>query len=158
MLIIQHIQTLIGTLPDGKFGLNTRYALVNLLKPNYFQNKFKETKFEEILQQDASEIKGKDLLEFRKQVGNKGIEKMFKLGSEYLDEFTQKELVNQSAKDYGLNSKDLDAIIAVESGGNINAVSPSGPMGIMQLSHWIYGNNQYGGAINPFNPEQAIDR
>jgi soluble lytic murein transglycosylase-like protein len=70
--------------------------------------------------------------------------------------------VRTAVEDYDVSGHLLNAIIVNESKGMQNAVSPTGALGISQLTYGIYGSSAavkaFGSAINPFVPEQAIDR
>lgn len=61
--------------------------------------------------------------------------------------------IRRAATDYHLDASLLHAVIATESGFNVNAVSKKGAMGLMQL---MPETAQRFGAINPFDPEQNI--
>ena len=73
-----------------------------------------------------------------------------------------KGYVQDASQNHEVSSDLLNSIIVIESKGMQNAVSPTGALGISQLTYGIYGSNSaikaFGDAINPFNPEQAIDR
>lgn len=63
-------------------------------------------------------------------------------------------LVNHIARNYGLDSALLHAVISVESKYNPNAVSPQGARGMMQL---MPRTAKRYGVTNAFDPAQNID-
>jgi soluble lytic murein transglycosylase-like protein len=62
--------------------------------------------------------------------------------------------VDAAASKYGIDPKLVQAVIQVESGGNPQAVSRAGAMGLMQL---MPANVQEEGVGDPFDPAQNID-
>lgn len=74
-----------------------------------------------------------------------------------LGDFTP--LIDRSAANYGLPQDLWREVIRTESSGNPYAVGTSGEKGLAQLMPLIYGkSDQLGDAIDPFNPEQNLDR
>ena|SRR5579883_2104645 len=63
-------------------------------------------------------------------------------------------LAQQSATKYGLDPNLLSAVIHVESGGDPNAVSKAGAMGLMQLMPSSVADAEIS---DPFDPAQNID-
>lgn len=63
-------------------------------------------------------------------------------------------LIRRAARQYGLQSELLHAVIAVESGYDPHARSPKGAGGLMQL---MPGTARRYGVANAFDPEQNID-
>jgi hypothetical protein len=63
-------------------------------------------------------------------------------------------LVNEAARRYGLEADLLAAVIAVESGYRVNAVSPKGAQGLMQL---MPGTARELAVTDAFDPAQNID-
>lgn len=63
-------------------------------------------------------------------------------------------LIQRAARQYGLQSELLHAVIAVESGYDPQARSPKGAGGLMQL---MPGTAKRYGVANAFDPEQNID-
>lgn len=61
-------------------------------------------------------------------------------------------LINKAAKRFGLSPSLLGAVAQAESGGNVNAVSPMGAIGVMQLMP----STAAGLGVNPYDPEQNI--
>lgn len=76
--------------------------------------------------------------------------------SEYLAAY--EDFIDDASARYGVPRSWLAAVMIIESGGRPDAKSPTGCKGVMQLSRWIYGANQYGPTIDPYDPAQAIDR
>jgi soluble lytic murein transglycosylase-like protein len=70
--------------------------------------------------------------------------------------------VATAGKRHGVSTDLLNAVIVIESKGVENAVSPTGALGVSQLTYGIYGSpgavKAFGSAINPFVPGAAIDR
>ncbi|MEY2341757.1 lytic transglycosylase domain-containing protein [Acidithiobacillus sp. IBUN Pt1247-S3] len=62
-------------------------------------------------------------------------------------------IVKTAAKQYGLSTALLNAVIRVESGFNAGAVSNKGAMGLMQL---MPATASRFGVQNPFNPQENI--
>jgi len=63
------------------------------------------------------------------------------------------ELVERVAREEGVDEALVRAVVQVESGGNPNAVSPRGAMGLMQL---MPRTAEAMGVSNPFDPEQNL--
>ncbi len=63
-------------------------------------------------------------------------------------------IVEEKSKKYGLDVKLIKEMIREESGWNVNAVSPKGAMGIMQL---MPSTALLMGVKNPFDPNENID-
>lgn len=63
-------------------------------------------------------------------------------------------LVNEAAQRYGLEADLLAAVIAVESGYRVNAISPKGAQGLMQL---MPGTARELAVSDAFDPAQNID-
>lgn len=63
------------------------------------------------------------------------------------------ELVARIAREEGMDEALVRAVVQVESGGNPNAVSPKGAMGLMQL---MPHTAEAMGVGNPFDPEQNL--
>ncbi len=71
--------------------------------------------------------------------------------------FSREELekiVDEKAKIYGIDAKLIKEIIKEESNWNVNAISPKGAMGIMQL---MPSTALLLGVKNPFDPKENID-
>lgn len=66
--------------------------------------------------------------------------------------------INAAADRYGIPQNIFQSVIQTESGGNAYEVSPAGAKGLGQLMPIIYRANEYGGAIDPFNPRDNLDR
>lgn len=66
--------------------------------------------------------------------------------------------INNAADRYGIPQNIFQSVIKTESSGNAYAVSPAGAKGLGQLMPIIYRANEYGGAIDPFNPRDNLDR
>jgi murein DD-endopeptidase MepM/ murein hydrolase activator NlpD len=62
-------------------------------------------------------------------------------------------LITQAAQAAGLPSALVAAVVQTESGGNTQAVSPSGAKGLMQL---MDGTATHYGVTNPFDPQQNL--
>ena len=63
-------------------------------------------------------------------------------------------LIQRAAQENGLDPEQLRALIGIESGGDPNAVSPKGAMGMMQL---MPGTAREMGVTDPNDPEQNIN-
>ncbi len=63
------------------------------------------------------------------------------------------ELVARVSQEEGVDEALVRAVVQAESGGNPNAVSPKGAMGLMQL---MPQTAQAMGVQNPFDPEQNL--
>ncbi|MCS6831649.1 MAG: lytic transglycosylase domain-containing protein [Armatimonadota bacterium] len=63
------------------------------------------------------------------------------------------ELIARVAREEGVDEALVRAVVQVESGGNPNAVSPKGAMGLMQL---MPRTAEAMGVDNPFDPEQNL--
>lgn len=63
------------------------------------------------------------------------------------------ELIARVAQEEEVDEALVRAVVQVESGGNPNAVSPKGAMGLMQL---MPGTAEAMGVSNPFDPEQNL--
>ncbi|MGC8782901.1 MAG: lytic transglycosylase domain-containing protein [Armatimonadota bacterium] len=63
------------------------------------------------------------------------------------------ELIARVAQEEGVDEALVRAVVRAESGGNPNAVSPKGAMGLMQL---MPGTAEAMGVSNPFDPEQNL--
>ncbi|MFH1054034.1 MAG: lytic transglycosylase domain-containing protein [Candidatus Woesearchaeota archaeon] len=104
-----------------------------------------------------------------KTQGRKGVASQLGI-EDYQDKFGQqmeqniksyKPLILEAAAKYDVPPEHIEAILIHESGGASNSVSTSRHecLGPMQLSRWLYKDSEdFGPAINPFDPEQAIDR
>lgn len=72
--------------------------------------------------------------------------------------------IDNAISQYPSVPKDLlTALLVQESGGQTNAVSGTGALGVAQLTSWVYGDSskvvtQFGSAVNPLDPAQAILR
>lgn len=66
---------------------------------------------------------------------------------------TISELITRVAQEEGVDEALVRAVVQVESGGNPNAVSPKGAMGLMQL---MPRTAEAMGVNNPFDPEQNL--
>ena len=81
-----------------------------------------------------------------------------KLAPSYIDSSYSREelekIVNEKSAHYGVDAKLIKEIIKEESNWNINAVSPKGAMGIMQL---MPSTALLMGVTNPFDPVANID-
>ncbi|MCS7308828.1 MAG: lytic transglycosylase domain-containing protein [Armatimonadota bacterium] len=63
------------------------------------------------------------------------------------------ELIERIAQEEGVDAALVRAVVQVESGGNPNAVSPKGAMGLMQL---MPRTAEAMGVRDPFDPEQNL--
>lgn len=63
------------------------------------------------------------------------------------------ELIERIAQEEGVDQALVRAVVQVESGGNPNAVSPKGAMGLMQL---MPRTAEAMGVQDPFDPEQNL--
>ena len=63
------------------------------------------------------------------------------------------EIVSRTAREFALPESLLKAVVQVESGGNVRAVSPKGAQGLMQL---MPGTARELGVSDPFDPEQNV--
>lgn len=63
------------------------------------------------------------------------------------------ELIARVAREEGVDESLVRAVVQAESGGNPNAVSPKGAMGLMQL---MPRTAEAMGVSNPFDPEQNL--
>lgn len=157
--------------PETEEVAYRRYLFYEALKETGIKNLKDLNNYEaavEMFGQDPRTWTGEQFAEYRKIYGTKWLEKFLNLkhGNAILDSnlnFRERlnlyeDLINKSAKNYGLNPDDLKALISVESNGHWSASSGTGSLGMMQLTSWIYWKNKYGGEINPFNPEESIDR
>lgn len=63
------------------------------------------------------------------------------------------ELIVRVAREEGVDEALVRAVVQAESGGNPNAVSPKGAMGLMQL---MPRTAEAMGVSNPFDPEQNL--
>jgi soluble lytic murein transglycosylase-like protein len=68
-------------------------------------------------------------------------------------EFAYLAMVHRVARHYSVESKLVMAIIASESGGDPNAVSPAGAVGLMQLMPETAADL----GVDPWDPEQNVD-
>jgi soluble lytic murein transglycosylase-like protein len=66
---------------------------------------------------------------------------------------TISELIARVAQEEGVDAALVRAVVQAESGGNPNAVSPRGAMGLMQL---MPRTAEAMGVSNPFDPEQNL--
>jgi soluble lytic murein transglycosylase-like protein len=66
---------------------------------------------------------------------------------------TTADLIEKAARKYGLPPEFVRAVVAAESGYQVNAVSPKGAIGLMQLMPATA--RQFG--ADPRNPEQNVD-
>ena len=64
------------------------------------------------------------------------------------------DLIRTTAERHRLDSRLVEAVVVVESGGNPRAVSPKGAQGLMQL---MPRRSSLLGVKNPFDPEQNMD-
>ena len=62
-------------------------------------------------------------------------------------------LIQRAAQENGLDPEQLRALIGIESGGDPNAISPKGAMGMMQL---MPGTAREMGVTDPNDPEQNV--
>ena len=68
-------------------------------------------------------------------------------------------LISASATKYDIPKSWINAVIQKESGGRTKAISPTGALGPMQLTHYVYlKNGPFHEEVNPFEPASAIDR
>jgi Rod binding domain-containing protein len=65
-----------------------------------------------------------------------------------------KEIINEAAAKYGVDSSLVSAVIHCESGGNPDAVSPSGAKGLMQL---LDSTGHELGVTDPFDKVQNVN-
>jgi soluble lytic murein transglycosylase-like protein len=63
-------------------------------------------------------------------------------------------MIHKTARAYNLDPELVKAVIKVESDGVINAVSPKGAIGLMQL---MPGTARELGVRNPYNPKENIE-
>lgn len=67
-------------------------------------------------------------------------------------------LIDDAANRYGIPTNIFRSLVQTESSGNAYAVSSAGAKGLAQLMPIIYRDNEYGAAIDPFNPAANLDR
>ncbi|MBL6652432.1 MAG: lytic transglycosylase domain-containing protein [Reyranella sp.] len=68
------------------------------------------------------------------------------------------DFVAEAAQRFGVPISWINAVMTLESGGNLRAVSPAGAMGLMQImpDTWADLRSRYGFGVDPFDPRDNI--